>query len=141
MRRKTLNDDLALQLGILPYFYETDKTQVIPIHQKLLWEIGRTMVINPGLEIKIVNHTDCRDVPQSLENRQANLKLSKIRAEAIYDYLVSQFPELAERITHEGAGDYQSKSECSCYRPNGSNCEDVDHQIDRRTQFIITAIE
>lgn len=141
MRRKTLYDDLALQLGILPYFYGTDKTQIEPDNLDLLHEIGQTLANNPGLKIEIINHTDCRPVLDAKDDRLANLELSKARAKAIYLQLTLEFPDLENRITHQGVGDAESKSECSCYRPRSAECDEVDHQIDRRTDFIITALD
>lgn len=139
MKKKTIGDDLALQLGVFPYYYEIDslaeaKTAIEPGVTKELQPIVQAMLDNPGLKIEVINHTDCRG------SASENLRLSQRRAEAIATYIRSRISDGKSRVRSSGVGEGTSKSGCSCDAPGGSNCNDTDYQIDRRTEFIITGI-
>lgn len=134
MKKKTIGDDLALQLGMLPYFFGEDKSQIEPDTTGPLKEIARALLDNPGLEIQIVTHTDCQG------SAADNLTLSKRRATAIEKYILSKIPRARGRVSSIGLGEKVSESGCSCDAPGGSNCKEDEYQIDRRTEFIITKI-
>lgn len=136
MRRKTIGDDLALQLGILPFFFDTAKAQIAPYHTELLDIIAQSLLDNPDLSIEVVNHTDCRVAPGV-----NNQRLSEARADSIALYLIANVPGGAQRISSRGLGSGISKSACRCEGPRGNNCSPADYQVDRRTEFIITAID
>lgn len=135
MRKKTINDDLALQLGILPYFFESGNNATLSAHAYVDLDIvARSLLDNPSLKIEVINHTDCRGTAE------ANLLLSEKRAKAIAEYLVGKVPNGKSRITSKGAGERVSKSGCTCEGRYNSNCTEKEYQIDRRTEFIIKGI-
>jgi outer membrane protein OmpA-like peptidoglycan-associated protein len=78
--------------------------------------------------IKIESHTDSR------ADDQYNLELSDRRAKATRDYIISQgiTPERIENAI--GYGETQLINNCS----NGVPCTDAQHQMNRRSEFIIT---
>jgi tetratricopeptide (TPR) repeat protein len=134
MRKKTIQDDLALQLGLLPYFYEGDPQAIMPDSTGDLAILVRALLDNPGLKIEVVTHTDCR------ASYEANFLLSEKRAKALVSHLQARVPNGNGRIVGRGEGERVSKSGCQCEGPNGSNCTPEEYQIDRRTEFIIKGI-
>ncbi|MFI1773629.1 OmpA family protein [Thalassobellus citreus] len=85
----------------------------------------------PEMVIRIESHTDSRG------KLSYNDKLSIDRANSTYEYLISHGIK-PERITeHEGFGERRLTNGCE----DGSNCEEKDHQLNRRTQFIVVKME
>lgn len=85
----------------------------------------------PEMVIRIESHTDSRG------KLTYNDKLSIDRANSTYAYLISKGIN-PERITaHEGFGERRLTNGCE----DGSKCEEEDHQLNRRTQFIVVKME
>ncbi len=85
----------------------------------------------PEMVIRIESHTDSRG------KLSYNDKLSIDRANSTYEYLISH-GIAPERITeHEGFGERRLTNGCE----DGINCEEKDHQLNRRTQFIVVKME
>ncbi len=85
----------------------------------------------PEMIIRIESHTDSRGT------LSYNDKLSIDRANSTYDYLISK-GIAPERITeHQGFGERRLTNGCE----DGENCEEQDHQLNRRTQFIVVQME
>lgn len=81
--------------------------------------------------IRIESHTDSRGL------LSYNDKLSIDRANSTYEYLISKGVK-PERITeHQGFGERRLTNGCE----DGQNCEEKDHQLNRRTQFIVIKME
>lgn len=78
---------------------------------------------NPTIEINISGHTD------NIGNKNDNMKLSKVRAEAVFNYLLSKGINKT-RITFEGYGDTKPIS--------GNETEDG-RKINRRVEITITS--
>ncbi len=85
----------------------------------------------PDMVIRIESHTDSRG------NLTYNDKLSIDRANSTYAYLISK-GIAPERITeHQGFGERRLTNGCE----DGQDCEEKDHQLNRRTQFIVVKME
>ncbi|GAA3603802.1 OmpA family protein [Flavivirga amylovorans] len=85
----------------------------------------------PDMVIRIESHTDSRG------NLTYNDKLSIDRANSTYEYLISK-GIAPERITeHQGFGERRLTNGCE----DGEDCEEKDHQLNRRTQFIVVKME
>ncbi|MFD1613607.1 OmpA family protein [Gelatiniphilus marinus] len=85
----------------------------------------------PEMVIRIESHTDSRG------KLSYNDKLSIDRANATYEYLISK-GVAPERITeHQGFGERRLTNGCE----DGQKCEEADHQLNRRTQFIVVKME
>ncbi|MGC1206061.1 MAG: OmpA family protein, partial [Flavobacteriaceae bacterium] len=85
----------------------------------------------PEMVIRIESHTDSRG------ELSYNDKLSIDRANSTYKYLISNGIN-AERITeHQGFGERRLTNGCQ----DGEKCEEQDHQLNRRTQFIVIKME
>jgi len=85
----------------------------------------------PEMIIRIESHTDSRG------KLSYNDKLSIDRANSTYDYLISKGIK-PERITeHQGFGERRLTNGCE----DGQECEEEEHQLNRRTQFIVVKME
>ncbi|WP_338359848.1 OmpA family protein [Yeosuana marina] len=85
----------------------------------------------PDMVIRIESHTDSRGA------RSYNDKLSIDRANSTYEYLISKGIN-PDRITkHEGFGERRLTNGCE----DGAKCEEEQHQLNRRTQFIVVKME
>ncbi|MEL0456228.1 OmpA family protein [Flavobacteriaceae bacterium SZ-1-7] len=85
----------------------------------------------PEMVIRIESHTDSRG------NLSYNDKLSIDRANATYDYLISKGIDPARITEHQGFGERRLTNGCE----DGVNCEEEQHQLNRRTQFIVVQME
>jgi len=81
----------------------------------------------PGMVIRLESHTDSR------ANDDYNIRLSNRRAKSTYEYIILN-GITPERITeYEGFGETQLVNKCS----NGVKCSKEEHQLNRRTEFVI----
>jgi len=80
----------------------------------------------PSLKIKVNSHTDSRG------RDEYNLMLSQKRAESTVNYMISK-GIAKERLQGEGFGETKLINKCS----NGVKCSAVDHELNRRSEFII----
>ncbi|MFK7978764.1 MAG: OmpA family protein [Saprospiraceae bacterium] len=80
----------------------------------------------PTLEIEIASHTDSRG--ENSYNRQ----LSQRRADKVVAYLVQQGIS-ARRLTPRGYGESNLLNQCY----DGTECSELDHQYNRRTEIIV----
>ena len=84
------------------------------------------MESNPTLVVEIRSHTDSRG------NDAYNLSLSDKRARSTADWIVSRGIE-PSRISGKGFGETQLINDCG----NGSDCSEEQHQLNRRSEFIV----
>ena len=85
----------------------------------------------PDMVIRIESHTDSRG------ELTYNDKLSIDRANATYEYLISKGIDSLRITEHEGFGERRLTNGCE----DGAKCEEVQHQLNRRTQFIVVKME
>ncbi len=108
-------------------YYDFDKWN---IRKDAAVELDKIVVIllqNPGIEIELGSHTDCRG------SDPYNLALSQRRAESAVAYIVSMGID-KKRITAKGYGETVLVNKCS----NGVECTEEEHQMNRRTEFKVT---
>lgn len=85
----------------------------------------------PEMVIRIESHTDSRGA------LTYNDKLSIDRANSTYEYLIKNGIDPARITAHEGFGERRLTNGCE----DGQNCEEEEHQLNRRTQFIVVKME
>ena len=78
--------------------FDTNKAAVKPDSKPALDEIGKLLKQDPALKLKVVGHTDM------VGSLDANMALSRARAEAVVQVLVSQYGIAATRLAGYGVG-------------------------------------
>ena len=81
----------------------------------------------PSLKIEIKSHTDSR------APAEYNMKLTNDRAKKVIDYIISNGID-SSRVSGRGYGETQLLNNCA----KGVKCSEAEHQMNRRTEFIIT---
>lgn len=105
-------------------FFDTDLFNLKPESYVELNKLVATLNENPTVKIEIGGHTDNQGT------KQHNLELSKNRATAVYNYLVSQGID-ANRLSYKGYGDTL---------PVGDNSTEKGRAENRRTEIKITGL-
>lgn len=118
------NPDWLPQLNHI--YYDFDKHFIREDAKPELDKIVQFMAENPALVLELRSHTDSRG------SNEYNQALSQRRAQAAVDYLVSRGIN-RNNITAHGYGETQLTNECG----DGIPCSDVQHQQNRRTEFVI----
>lgn len=126
IKRVTQGDDLAKILGLNPIYFDFDRFNIRPDAALELTKIISAMEENPKMVVKIRSHTDSRG------NDNYNLILSDKRARSTADYIVSRGIE-RDRISGEGFGEKELLNDCG----NGADCTEEEHQLNRRSEFIV----
>lgn len=123
-KNKKLGDkSLAFVLNV---YYETARTSVKEESVEELMKLLKLLEENPTLIVEIGAHTDSRG------SDDYNKDLSQRRAENVVKYLVSQGIE-EKRLIAKGYGESQLINDCD----DSKECEESEHQINRRTEFQI----
>ena len=117
--------DIAKLLDITIYF-DFDKSDIRPDAALELEKMVSAMKLHPSIKINVRSHTDSRG------DDDYNMALSERRAKSTVDYLVTRgIP--ATRLTSQGYGESQLVNHCS----NGAQCTEKEHQLNRRSEFIV----
>lgn len=90
--------------------------------------VVKLMNANPELEIELGSHTDCR------QTEEYNLWLSQKRAVNSANYIKKRISR-PDRITFKGYGESRLLNDCECEPIDDSNCPEVNHRENRRTEF------
>lgn len=122
--------DLGELININPIYFDFNKANIRPDAALELDKIVQIMNRYPSMEIELGSHTDCR-------GRDAyNMDLSQRRAVSSAQYVKSRITS-PERIYGKGYGETRPKIDCQCDAAGNSNCTEEQHQLNRRTEFII----
>ena len=112
-----------LQIIELEYInYDLDKWNIRPDAQVILDRLVGVLNEYPDLEIRLESHTDSRG------SDEYNMLLSKRRARAAFEYLVSKGID-PMRMRYEGYGETRLLNNCG----NGVPCTEAEHEVNRRT--------
>ncbi len=119
-------NDLGCRLSLQPIYFDFDRWNIRPDAEIELAKILAAMQQYPELVIHIESHTDSRG------NDAYNEALSEKRAQSTLNWLVKKGVD-PSRLTAKGYGEYQLQNRCS----NGVECTEEEHQLNRRSMFII----
>jgi outer membrane protein OmpA-like peptidoglycan-associated protein len=122
--------DLGKTLGIYPIFYDYNKSDIKPEAEIELNKIVKVMNENPGMVVELGAHTDCKGTVT------INKKLSDARAKAASSYIKGKISN-PERILEKGFGEDVMMNKCSCLPAAKDACTELDHEKNRRTEFVI----
>ncbi|WP_179317056.1 OmpA family protein [Winogradskyella undariae] len=119
-------NDLGCKLTLQPIYFDYDDSNIRLDAEIELAKILAALKEYPELKIHIESHTDSRG------RDSYNLKLSQRRARStlkwLYDKGISK-----RRLSAKGYGESQIINACG----NDIDCSDEDHQLNRRSMFII----
>ncbi|WP_173835535.1 OmpA family protein [Myroides sp. N17-2] len=121
------NDDLFKKLKLNPIYFDFDKSNIRRDASIELMKVVEVLKEYPTMKIDVRSHTDSRG------NDDYNLKLSDRRAKSTVAWIISQGID-ASRVTGQGYGETQLQNKCS----NGVPCTVEEHQLNRRSEFIVT---
>lgn len=114
-------------VDINPIYFDFDKYYITPQAAAELDKVVYLMEHFPNVVIKIESHTDSRG------KDDYNLRLSDDRAKSTYSYLVSKGIDPKRIESVKGFGESRLLNKCS----NGVECSEEEHQLNRRSNFII----
>ncbi|TCK66800.1 outer membrane protein OmpA-like peptidoglycan-associated protein [Winogradskyella wandonensis] len=127
-------DDLAKALNIPLIYFDLDKYDIKYVAELQLQKVLAVLVEYPSMTLDIRSHTDCR------ASDEYNQKLSENRAQATLKYLVKSGID-PTRLTAKGYGESQLVNDCGCDTVDTSECTELQHQKNRRSEFIITSFK
>ncbi|MBT1706395.1 OmpA family protein [Fulvivirgaceae bacterium PWU20] len=129
MDKIDLGTDIGKLVKINPIYFDVGKAIIRADAAKELDKIVQVMMENPGMKIELGSHTDSRG------SDAANLNLSDKRAKASAAYIASK-GIMEDRIVGKGYGESRLANNCS----NDVKCSDKEHQLNRRTEFLVIAM-
>lgn len=119
--------DVEVLADLNTIYFDFDKYNIRPDAATELDKVIKLINDYPNMILKIESHTDSRG------SYSYNNKLSIDRANSVYDYFISKGVSNKKIIAHQGYGEYRLTNGCE----DGINCEEPEHQMNRRTEFII----
>ena len=123
---KVITDNGILMFDLPEILFDFDRFNIREDARPPLDQLADKLKRYPLINLEIGSHTDSRGT------EEYNKQLSQERATATMNYLVNNGVE-ASRITAKGYGETKPKVDCIDH-----NCSDDEHQINRRSEFIIS---
>jgi len=124
-----VGDDLGKCFGIKMIYFDFDKSNIRVEAALDLEKILDVLEQYPAMKLDIRSHTDSRG------SFKYNEALSDRRAKSTIKWLINNGVK-ANRLTAKGYGEYELVNGCS----DGVECTEDEHQLNRRSEFIITAL-
>lgn len=118
LRRKLLSEGSISTNGIL---FDSSSANIQPQSLGIIRQISQVLMQDESINLMIVGHTD------SDGSDEANLKLSKARANAVKDALIKIYNVSGNRLTTDGKGET---------KPIGDNSTTEGKAQNRRVEFI-----
>ena len=109
-------------MAVYGILFDTNKSDIKPESRPSLEQIGALMKQNPGIRLHVVGHTD------NVGGFDANLGLSKRRAEAVAAALTRDFGVARERLTANGV---------ASLAPVQSNADEAGRARNRRVELVL----
>ena len=113
-------------VNVKPINFDLNESSMRNDSHTELDKIVNILMKYPTIKLEINSHTDSR-APDKL-----NLNLSNNRVKSIINYIISKGVN-SDRITGQGYGETLLLNKCS----NGVKCSENEHQLNRRTEFIV----
>ncbi len=125
-----VNEDLAKAIYLNSIYFDFAQYAIRPDAALELDKIVKIMNQYPKLEVSLGSHTDCRGT------ETYNGYLSDYRATTSINYIKARISN-PERISGKGYGETKLLNGCSCEGEVKSSCSKEEHQLNRRTEFIV----
>ncbi|PKP21260.1 MAG: hypothetical protein CVU05_07160 [Bacteroidetes bacterium HGW-Bacteroidetes-21] len=114
-------------VDLQPVFFGYDKNNISISAQQVMENNLKVLKENPQLKIRLEAHTDARG------SSEYNMSLSQRRADSVKNFLLKNGIDKSRIIETVGLGETILFNKCA----DGVECNDEEHQINRRTNFII----
>jgi len=114
------------KIDLEPIYFDFDKSNITATAAFELDKLVQIMKKYPEMVIKATSHTDVRG------SDSYNKQLSQRRAKSTEQYVISKGID-ESRISAEGKGESELEVDC------GSSCTEEQHQMNRRSEFIIVS--
>ncbi|SDX90569.1 OmpA family protein [Flavobacterium degerlachei] len=124
-----VGDDLGKCFGIKMIYFDLDKSNIRKEAALDLEKILDVLSQNPTMKLDIRSHTDSR------ASHKYNEDLSDRRAKSTINWLIKNGVS-PDRLIGKGYGETELVNKCS----DGVDCTEDEHQMNRRSEFIITAL-
>ena len=128
-----VGSNLAEVFDIKMIYFNLDQSNIRPDAALQLEKILQVMKQHPTMKVDVRSHTDCR------QTAEYNLELSDRRVKSTIAWLVESGIS-ANRLTGRGYGESQLVNDCGCEPTNESKCSEEEHEINRRSEFIIISM-
>ncbi len=119
-----------IRLKLNPIYFDLDKWDIRPDAAAELDKIVGLLKQYPKIKLSMESHTDSR------QTKAYNMALSQRRAQATMKYLVDHGID-PKRLKARGFGESRLVNHCS----DGVKCTEEEHQMNRRTEFMIISDE
>lgn len=120
--------DLRNKIDALGYVYfDLNSSYINKKSEGILNDLALILQENPALQLQVTSHTDSRG------RSEYNKWLSERRVKRTVDYLIGR-GIATERLNAEAYGEENLLNECD----DNTYCPEEKHQINRRSEFIIT---
>lgn len=121
--------NLRIALNLKPIYFDFDKHNIRPDAEIELQKVIAVMKKLPKLKIDVRSHTDSR------ASKSYNERLSSRRNKSTIAYIVEKGGISAGRLTGKGYGESELVNKCS----DGVSCTKEEHQLNRRSDFIVVS--
>lgn len=127
IKKALVGQDLGKILNLNPIYFDFDKYNIRYDASVELAKVIEVMKEYPTMKIDVRSHTDSRG------NDEYNRILSSNRNKSTIDYIIAKGAIDSSRLTGKGYGESQLVNKCI----NGASCSEEEHQLNRRSEFII----
>lgn len=124
-----VGEDIGKKLNIKKIYFDLGKSFIRPDAAIELAKVMEVLLEYPMMKIDVRSHTDSRD------SHKNNEKLSDRRAKSTISWFVEK-GIAPERLSGKGYGETQLINQCA----DGVKCSEEEHQLNRRSEFIVLAI-
>lgn len=110
------------RIALYGVFFDTGKAELKPESKAQLDEMAKLLQSNPSFKVHVVGHTDNQGT------LEANLALSRQRAQAVVEALAKTYKVDAKRLSAAGV---------ASYAPLASNADDAGRARNRRVELVL----
>jgi len=118
--------DLSQELDLNPIYFDLDKSIIRADARVELEKVFAYMSQYTDVKVDVRSHTDSR------AGDSYNMALSQRRNKSTIKYLIDRGIS-SDRLTGKGYGETQIQNRCT----NGVKCSEEEHELNRRSEFII----
>jgi outer membrane protein OmpA-like peptidoglycan-associated protein len=123
---KPIEEQLEEEIALNQIYFDYNKASINEVSSTDLIKLYNTLVKYAGTSITVIGHADSRG------DDSYNRNLSQRRSEAVVDWLITKGIK-RNRLSYQGRGEDELVNHCKDDVP----CSDEEHEMNRRTTFIV----